>query len=123
MRDMVMELVRAFLVGGAICALVQILLDRTKMMPGRVMVTLVVTGNVLGWLGLYEPCVKWAGAGAGVPLLGFGNTLWKGVAKAVGEEGAMGIFKGGLTAASAGIAAALVFGYLGALVFKPKMKE
>ena len=97
MRDMVMELVRAFLVGGAICALVQILLDRTKM--------------------------KWAGAGAGVPLLGFGNTLWKGVAKAVGEEGAMGIFKGGLTAASAGIAAALVFGYLGALVFKPKMKE
>ena len=97
MRDMVMELVRAFLVGGAICALVQILLDRTKM--------------------------KWAGAGAGVPLLGFGNTLWKGVAKAVGEEGAMGIFKGGPTAASAGIAAALVFGYLGALVFKPKMKE
>ena len=123
MRDMVMELVRAFLVGGAICALVQILLDRTNMMPGRGMVTLVVTGNVLGWLGLYEPFLKWAGAGAGVPLLGFGNTLWKGVAKAVGEEGAMGIFKGGLTAASAGIAAALVFGYLGALVFKPKMKE
>ena len=123
MRDMVMELVRAFLVGGAICALVQILLDRTKMMPGRVMVTLVVTGNVLGWLGLYEPFLKWAGAGAGVPLLGFGNTLWKGVAKAVGEEGAMGIFKGGLTAASAGIAAAQVFGYLGALVFKPKMTE
>ena len=123
MRDMVMELVRAFLVGGAICALVQILLDRTKMMPGRVMVTLVVTGTVLGCLGLYEPFLKWAGAGAGVPLLGFGNTLWKGVAKAVGEEGAMGIFKGGLTAASAGIAAALVFGYLGALVFKPKMKE
>ena len=123
MRDMVMELVRAFLVGGAICALVQILLDRTKMMPGRVMVTLVVTGNVLGWLGLYEPFLKWAGAGAGVPLLGCGNTLWKGVAKAVGEEGAMGIFKGGLTAASAGIAAEMVFGYLGALVFKPKMKE
>ena len=123
MRDMVMELVRAFLVGGAICALVQILLDRTKMMPGRVMVTLVVTGNVLGWLGLYEPFLKWAGAGAGVPLLGFGNTLWKGVAKAVGEEGARGLCKGGLTAASAGIAAALVFGYLGALVFKPKMKE
>ena len=123
MRDMVMELVRAFLVGGAICALVQILLDRTKMMPGRVMVTLVVTGNVLGWLGLYEPFLKWAGAGAGVPLLGLGNTLWKGVAKAVGEEGAMGIFKGGLTAASAGIAAALVFGYLGAIIFKPGMKE
>lgn len=119
----VMELVRAFLVGGLICALVQILLDRTKMMPGRVMVTLVVTGNILGWLGLYESFSKWAGAGAGVPLLGFGNTLWKGVAEAFAEEGVIGIFKGGFTAASAGIAAALVFGYLGALVFKPKMKE
>lgn len=123
MNEIIMELVRAFLVGGIICALVQVLLDRTKMMPGRVMVALVVTGNILGWLGLYEPFLKWAGAGAGVPLLGFGNTLWKGVAKAVGEEGLVGIFKGGLTAASAGIAAALVFGYLGALVFKPKMKE
>lgn len=118
-----MELVRAFLVGGIICALAQILLDRTKMMPGRVMVTLVVTGNILGWLGLYEPFLEWAGAGAGVPLLGFGNTLWKGVAKAMGEEGAVGIFKGGLTASSAGIAAALVFGYLASLIFQPKMKE
>ena len=78
----VMELIRAFLVGGIICALAQILLDRTKMMPGRVMVTLVVAGNILGWLGLYEPFLKWAGAGAWVPLLGFGNTLWKGVEKA-----------------------------------------
>ena len=77
----VMELIRAFLVGGIICALAQILLDRTKMMPGRVMVTLVVAGNILGWLGLYEPFLKWAGAGAWVPLLGFGNTLWKGVEK------------------------------------------
>lgn len=118
-----MELIRAFLVGGVICALAQILLDRTKLMPGRVMVMLVVSGNILGWLGLYEPFLKWAGAGAGVPLLGFGNTLWKGVAKAIGEEGAIGIFKGGLSAASAGIAAALVFGYLGAWLFKPKMKE
>ena len=82
-----------------------------------------MAGNILGWLGLYEPFLKWAGAGAGVPLLGFGNTLWKGVEKAFGEEGTIGIFKGGLTAASAGIAAALVFGYLGALIFKPKMKE
>lgn len=73
MNEIIMELVRAFLVGGIICALVQVLLDRTKMMPGRVMVTLVVTGNILGWLGLYEPFLKWAGAGAGVPLLGFGN--------------------------------------------------
>ena len=123
MRDMVMELVRAFLVGGAICALVQILLDRTKMMPGRVMVTLVVTGNVLGWLGLYEPFLKWAGAGAGVPLLGFGNTLWKGVKEGIEKEGLLGIFKGGLTASSAGICGALVFGYLSSLVFQPKLKE
>ena len=118
-----MEILKAFLVGGAICAVVQILLDRTKMMPGRVMVTLVVTGAVLGWLGLYEPFLKWAGAGAGVPLLGFGNTLWKGVAEALGEDGLLGIFKGGLAASSAGIAGALVFGYLGALIFRPKMKE
>ena len=118
-----MDYINAFWVGGLICALAQILLDRTKLMPGRVMVFLVVSGTILGWLGLYEPFLEWAGAGAGVPLLGFGNTLWRGVAKAIGEEGCIGIFKGGLTAASAGIAAALVFGYLGALVFKPKMKE
>lgn len=118
-----MEFIKAFLVGGVICAIVQILLDRTKMMPGRVMVSLVVTGAILGFLGIYEPFLEWAGAGAGVPLLGFGNTLWKGVAKAIGEDGALGIFKGGLTASAAGIAGALIFGYLGALVFKPKMKE
>ncbi|MCD8370218.1 MAG: SpoVA/SpoVAEb family sporulation membrane protein [Clostridiales bacterium] len=117
------EVVRAFLIGGLICALVQILLDRTKMMPGRVMVLLVVSGTIFGSLGLYEPFAEWAGAGAGVPLLGFGNTLWKGVVKSVGEDGFLGIFRGGLTAASAGIAAALIFGYLGALVFQPKMKK
>lgn len=116
------ELFKAFIIGGFICALVQILLDRTKMMPGRIMVLLVVTGAVLGWLGLYEPFLQWAGAGAGVPLLGFGNTLWKGVAKSIGEEGLLGIFKGGLTASSAGITGAIIFGYLGALVFRPKMK-
>ena len=118
-----MEYLNAFWVGGLICALVQILLEKTTLLPGRIMVILVVLGTLLGAVGWYEPLIEYAGAGASVPLLGFGNTLWKGVAKAVGEEGAMGIFKGGLTAASAGIAAALVFGYLGALVFKPKMKE
>ncbi len=117
------ELFKAFIIGGLICALVQILLDRTKMMPGRVMVTLVVTGTILGWLGLYEPFSEWAGAGATVPLLGFGNTLWKGVAEGIGKDGFLGIFKGGFTAASAGIAGALIFGYLGALVFSPKMKK
>lgn len=118
-----MEIVKAFVVGGIICALVQILLDKTKLMPGRVMVLLVVSGAILGCLGLYEPFAEWAGAGAGVPLLGFGNTLWKGVAKSMGEDGFLGIFKGGLTASSAGIAGALIFGYLGALIFKPKMKK
>ncbi len=117
-----MELIKAFVVGGALCALVQILLNKTKLMPGRVMVLLVVSGAVLGWLGIYEPFAKWAGAGASVPLLGFGNTLWKGVAKSLGEEGFLGIFKGGLTAASAGIAGAMIFGYLGSIAFKPKMK-
>lgn len=77
-----MEYIRAFLVGGLICMLVQILMDKTKMMPGRIMVLLVVSGSVLGFLGVYEPFAEWAGAGATVPLLGFGNTLWKGVAKA-----------------------------------------
>lgn len=118
-----MEFVKAFLVGGAICAVVQILLDKTKLMPGRVMVMLVVGGAILGFLGIYEPFSQWAGAGAGVPLLGFGNTLWKGVAKGIGEDGFLGIFKGGLTASSAGISGALVFGYLGALLFKPKIKN
>ena len=118
-----MELIRAFLVGGLICALVQILMERTKMMPGRIMVTLVVAGAVLGWLGIYEPFAKWAGSGATVPLLGFGNSLWKGVAKAVGEDGLLGIFKGGFTASAVGRSGALIFGYLGALVFKPKMKD
>ena len=117
------ELIKAFLVGGTICALVQILLNKTKLMPGRVMVLLVTTGAVLGWIGIYEPFSKWAGAGASVPLLGFGNTLWKGVAKSLGEEGFLGIFKGGLTAASAGIAGAIIFGYLGSVIFKPKMKN
>lgn len=117
-----MEFVKAFVVGGIICALVQILLDRTKLMPGRVMVLLVVSGTILGFLGLYEPFSEWAGAGASVPLLGFGNTLFKGVKEGIGEDGFLGIFKGGLTASSAGIAGALIFGYLGALIFKPKMK-
>lgn len=118
-----MEFVRAFLVGGAICALVQILMERTKMMPGRIMVTLVVTGALLGFLGVYEPFADWAGSGATVPLLGFGNSLWKGVAKAMGQDGILGIFKGGFTASAVGISGALIFGYAGALVFKPKMKE
>ncbi len=117
-----MDYVKAFLTGGVICSLVQILLDKTKMMPGRVMVTLVVTGSILGFLGLYEPFAQWAGAGASVPLLGFGNTLWKGVKEGLESDGLLGIFKGGFTASAVGISGALIFGYLGSLIFRPKMK-
>lgn len=117
-----MEILKAFLTGGILCALIQVLLERTKLMPGRIMVSLVVTGVVLGWLGIYEPFLEWAGAGAAVPLLGFGNALWKGVTESAAKDGLLGIFRGGLTATSGGITAAIIFGYLGALVFKPKMK-
>ena len=118
-----MDYLKAFLVGGAICALVQILLDKTKLMPGRVMVLLVCSGAVLGALGIYEPFLDWAGAGAAIPLLGFGNTLWKGVKEAVDESGFLGLFKGGFKASAVGISAALTFGYLASIVFKPKMKK
>lgn len=118
-----MDYMNAFWVGGLICALVQILLDRTKLMPGRIMVLLVCSGVVLGALKIYPVIQDYAGAGASVPLLGFGNTLWKGVKKAVDEEGLLGIFKGGLTASSSGICAALVFGYLASLLSHPKLKK
>ena len=118
-----MDYIKAFLIGGLICAAVQILLDRTKLMPGRVMVLLVCTGAVLGFIGAYEPFVKFAGAGASVPLLGFGNVLWKGVKEAVDKNGFLGIFLGGFKASAAGISAALIFGYLASLIFEPKMKK
>ena len=117
-----MHYVWAFLVGGAICALVQILIDNTKLMPGRIMVILVCTGVVLGAIGVYEPFAKWAGAGATVPLLGFGNTLFKGMKEAIDSEGFIGLFKGGFTACAVGVSAALLFGYIASLFFKPKMK-
>ena len=118
-----MEYIRAFLAGGAICAVVQLLLDKTKLMPGRIMVLLVVSGAILGSIGLYEPFVQWAGAGATVPLLGFGNTLWKGVKEGIETEGLLGLLKGGLTASAAGISAALIFGYLASVFSQPKMKK
>lgn len=117
-----MDYINAFWVGGLICALVQILLEKTKLMPGRVMVILVCTGSVLGALQIYEPFLEFAGAGASVPLLGFGNTLWKGVSEAVDQNGFLGIFMGGFKASAVGISAALVFSYLASLIFKPKMK-
>lgn len=118
-----MDYINAFWVGGVICALVQILMEKTKMMPGRIMVLLVCSGCVLGALGLYEPFKDFAGAGASVPLLGFGNVLWQGVKKAVEENGFLGIFMGGFTASAMGISAALIFGYLASLIFEPKMKK
>lgn len=118
-----MDYVNAFLIGGLVCALVQILLDRTMLMPGRVMVLLVVSGAILGFVGIFEPIKEFAGAGVSVPLLGFGNTLWQGVKEAVDESGFIGIFLGGFKASAAGICAALVFGYLASLIFEPKMKK
>lgn len=118
-----MEYINAFWVGGLICALTQILMEKTKMLPGRIMVLLVCSGAVLGAIGLYQPLIDYAQAGASVPLLGFGNTLWKGVKEAVDENGLLGIFMGGLKASAVGICAALVFGYLASLVFEPKMKS
>ena len=118
-----MDYVNAFWVGGLICALVQILMEKTKMLPGRIMVLLVCSGAVLGALQIYQPFQEFAGAGASVPLLGFGNTLFKGVKEAVKDEGFIGIFMGGFKASAVGISAALIFGYLASLIFQPKMKK
>lgn len=118
-----MEYMTAFVTGGLICAAVQILLDRTKMMPGRVMVLLVCTGAVLGFAGIYVPFQEMAGSGASVPLLGFGNLLWQGVKEAVDKNGFLGVFLGGFKASAAGISAALIFGYIGSFIFDPKMKK
>jgi len=118
-----MEYLRAFLVGGAICAIGQVLIDYTKLTPARILVSFVVAGVVLGGLGLYQPIIEYAGAGATVPLTGFGSLLAKGVKEAVAQKGAIGILSGGLTATAAGIAAAIIFGFVFALIFKPGDKS
>lgn len=118
-----MDYLKAFLVGGVICALVQILMDQTKLMPGRIMVILVCLGAFLGAVGVYEPFVEFAGAGASVPLTGFGNVLFKGVKDAILKDGWVGIFEGGLTSSSVGISAALIFSYIASWFFDSKMKE
>ena len=102
-----MDFVKAFVCGGLICVLTQILMEKTKLMPGRIMVILVTTGVVLGAVGIYEPFVKFAGAGATVPLTGFGNVLWKGMKKAIDEQGFLGLFTGGFTSCAVGVSAAL----------------
>ena len=117
-----MDYMRAFAVGGMLCSLGEILIDYTKLTPARILVTYVISGVILGALGLYDPIVEYAGAGATVPLTGFGNNLAKGVREAVDSSGFIGIFTGGITAAAAGITAALVFGLITALIFRSKEK-
>lgn len=117
-----MMYLKVFLVGGALCAIGQALIDYTKLTPARILVSYVVAGVILGGLGLYQPLVDFAGAGATVPLTGFGWLLSKGVKEAIAEKGMLGILSGGLTATSAGIAAAIFFGFIFALIFKPKSK-
>lgn len=118
-----MDYINAFLVGGLVCALVQILLDRTKLLPGRVMVLLVVTGAVLSFVGVFEPIAEYAGSGITVPLLGYGHILMSGVKEAVDENGFIGLFRGGFTNGAVGCAAALIFGYLASLVCSSKTNK
>ena len=118
-----MDYLKAFLLGGALCVIGQILIDKTKLTPARILVLYVVSGVVLGAVGLYQPLVDWGGAGASIPLTGFGNTLAKGVRNAVDEKGLLGVFTGGLQSAAGGITAAVLFGLLASLLFKPKDKS
>ncbi len=117
-----MDYLKAFITGGLLCVVGQLLIDRTKLTPARILTGYVTAGIALGALGLYEPLVKWAGAGAAIPLTGFGYTLAKGVRAAVAEKGLLGAFTGGLTASAGGIAASVLFGYFFALVGRPREK-
>lgn len=118
-----MMLLKAFVVGGAICIVGQILIDKTKLTPARILVTFVTLGAILGGLGIYQKLVDFAGCGATVPLTGFGNLLAKGAIKKAQTDGLVGAFTGGTAAAAGGIAAAIFFGYIASLVAKPKMKK
>ena len=118
-----MQYLNAFLCGGILCAIGQIFIDKTKLTPARILTGYVVLGVILEAVGVYGPIAEWGGAGATVPLTGFGSNLAKGVAKAVAEKGWLGVFTGGLTAAAGGIAAAVLFAFAAALVFKPGEKR
>lgn len=122
-NDMLIEYLKVFAVGGALCAIGQLLIDKTKLTPARILTVYVVSGLILEAAGLYSPLVKWAGAGATVPLTGFGSTLARGVEKAVSEKGVLGAFTGGFTAAAAGICAAVFFGIIITLLFKSREKK
>lgn len=118
-----MEFIKAFIVGGAICVIGQILMDTTKLTPGRILVVFVTIGTILGAFGIYDKLVEFGGAGATIPLPGFGNTLAKASIKAVEGSGLLGAFTGGITGAAAGITASIFFGYLMAVIFNPKTKK
>ena len=118
-----MDYIKAFIVGGLLCLIGQILIDKTKLTPARILVSYVVIGVFLGAVGVYEPLVEFAGAGATVPLTGFGYNLAKGVKEAIAEDGFIGIFTGGLKATAGGIAAAITAGLLASLIFKAKDKS
>ena len=121
--ETILQYAKAFLVGGALCLIGQILIDRTRLTPARILTSYVVAGVVLGGLGLYQPLVDFAGAGASVPLPGFGNLLARGVREAVAEKGLIGAFTGGIGAAAGGICAAVFFALLAALLFRAKEKR
>ena len=118
-----MEYLNAFICGGILCAIGQILIDKTKLTPAKILVSYVVAGVILGGLGFYTPIKEWGGAGATVPLTGFGYNLAKGVKEAIDKDGWIGIFTGGFTAAAGGVTAAMIFGYLCAVIFEPKDKS
>lgn len=120
--DMFMEYVWAFIIGGILCAIGQVLIDLTKLTPARILTSYVVAGVILGAIGVYEPLIELAGGGATVPLTGFGNLLAKGVRKAVDENGLLGAFMGGFTSAAVGVSAAIFFSLIAALIFKPGTK-
>lgn len=122
LMELVIDIIKAFAAGGALCAIGQVLIDKTCLTPARILTAYVVAGVVLGALGVYEPFADWAHAGAAVPLTGFGSLLAAGVREAVAEKGVLGAFTGGLTASAGGVSAAICFGFLAAAIFKPKEK-
>ena len=122
MKMDILMYIKVFLVGGLLCLVGQVLIDYTKLTPARILTIYVVAGVALSAIGLYQPLVDWAGAGASVPLTGFGHTLARGIRQAVAEKGLLGIFTGGFSAAAAGLCAAVFFGLIVSLVFKPKDK-
>ena len=118
-----MNFIKAFVIGGIICVLAQLLMEKTKLMPGRIMVLLVCTGVILGALQIYEPFLDFAGSGASVPLTGFGYQLWKGVKEMIDQDGLIGLYRGGFKMAAVGTTSALVYAYLASLMFQPKMSK